>query len=150
MPKVRFETGQVVNFEQTPTQADIDEVAQRLGIQPQAPIQPTPQPQQKIDLPGVATGFGKEVVGGFAVPIARGLQGVGQRIIAGVDPRRTLEDVRRETGFRAFDLRDPKGQALQRQLEPVGPAEKLGARIGFGTTLVGAVGPTVLRTLPRS
>ena len=34
MPIVKFETGQEVNFESTPTQKDIDEVALKLGIQP--------------------------------------------------------------------------------------------------------------------
>jgi hypothetical protein len=50
MPKVRFETGQVVNFETTPTQKDIDEVAQKLGItkQPTAPVAPQEPTSQNI------------------------------------------------------------------------------------------------------
>src|SRR3990167_1855204 len=36
MPKVRFETGQVVNFDSMPSQSDIDEVASKLGINKQS------------------------------------------------------------------------------------------------------------------
>lgn len=46
MPKIRFETGQVVNFETMPTQRDIEEVALKLGIKKQEEVKQTSKLQK--------------------------------------------------------------------------------------------------------
>lgn len=75
MPRVKFENGQIVNFATTPTQADIDEVAQKLGITKQSIQQPQGFLQKTKDFLNPATGkalkFGVET---FISPLAREVQ----------------------------------------------------------------------------
>lgn len=77
---------------------------------------------------GIALGAGKQALG-IATGVSRGLQGFGQRVLAGIDPTKTLEDIRAETGFKSLDVAKPEGQAVQEALETRGVAEKTGARI---------------------
>ena len=79
-------------------------------------------------LGGVALGAGKQVLG-IATGFARGLQGGGQRILAGIDPTRTLEDIRGTTGLKSLDKTTQEGQSVIESLETRGVAEKTGARI---------------------
>lgn len=67
MVKIRFETGQVVDFQGTPTQADIDEVAKSLQIQkpveqPQESFITTREPNYKASVAGGVSDVPKNVV----------------------------------------------------------------------------------------
>lgn len=68
MAKIRFETGQVVNFDGDPTPQDIEEVAQKLNIRPAAVSTP-PQPKTSfsnkianfIGAKGITDQFGADI-----------------------------------------------------------------------------------------
>ena len=61
MPKVRFETGQVVNFDSMPSQSDIDEVASKLGIG---------QKQEKPSRPGFAENITQHPIRSIFRPVS--------------------------------------------------------------------------------
>lgn len=82
MAKIRFETGQVVNFDGNPTPQDVEEVAQRLGITKQAP-QTKPLGYGTTEggptaggLIGMAKGVGSSLLGGAQV-LTKGLERSG-------------------------------------------------------------------------
>lgn len=77
MAKIRFSNGQVVNFEGNPTQADVEEVAVKLGLQ-KAPA-PAAQPKSFLQKAGdVMTGVagftgGKKIAQGLGQGIANAM-----------------------------------------------------------------------------
>ena len=70
MAKIRFETGQVVNFEGDPTPADVEEVAKKLGISkaPQTDFQKAKNPFG----PSISTGEFLNQVGDVAKGVGKG------------------------------------------------------------------------------
>jgi hypothetical protein len=79
MAKIKFETGQTVNFDGQPSMADIEEVAKQLGIKASQPT-PTEQPVEKY---GVEKGALKGV--GSTLKETSGLlQSLGTNIMAGI------------------------------------------------------------------
>lgn len=146
MPKVRFETGQTVNFSTTPSQADIDEVASKLGIQKAQPAQMAAPTEQPMGFPekalratsdlavGAAKGLGSTIAGASAL---------GEKML--------LDPISRLAG------REPEkvklGTELQEKvLKPEGTAQK----IGFGAEQLaeffvpGAAPAKVAQTVSRS
>lgn len=79
---------------------------------------------------GAVSGFAKGAIKGFigdvARPTAQMLQGLGQRVVAGIDPTRTLEDVRGQTGLRSLDDRTAEGQSVVQSLKTKSTSETVG------------------------
>lgn len=50
MAKIKFSNGQIVNFDGTPTEADVEEVAKKLGIASEAQAPVTPSVEEKVPL----------------------------------------------------------------------------------------------------
>lgn len=75
---------------------------------------------------GFALGAGKSLIGG-TVGVAGMLQGFGQRVLAGLTPGKTYEDVRKETGLKSLKEEEPEGAGVLETLKPKGKAERAGA-----------------------
>lgn len=87
----------------------------------------------------VLKGVGKGALDS-SIGLARGLQGLGQRTIAAVDPTRNLEQVRKDTGFRS--LQGPDAAQIDTQLKAKNNAQKLGKVLEFAGELLYPVGAT--------
>lgn len=85
-------------------------------------------PQGEKGLGGVATGFTKGVLN-TSRNIAGGLQDVGQRFIAGIDPTRTYEDIKGTTGIKSISNTTQEGMGVRDILTAKGTAEKVGEGI---------------------
>ncbi len=90
MVKIRFETGQVVDFQGTPTQADIDEVAKSLQIQkpveqPKESFLTTREPNYKASMAGGASDVPTNVAKTFA-NIPSSARNLARDTIAPVNP----------------------------------------------------------------
>lgn len=118
MAKIRFETGQVVNFDGQPTKRDVEEVANRLGIKKEG----------VKGLGGVAVGAAKSFAEGIT-STAGLLQTGGQRFLGAITPGKTFQDIRKETGISALEKETPEAERLRGKLERRGRAEKVGAGI---------------------
>lgn len=135
MVKIRFETGQVVNFDGNPTQADIDEVAQKLNL---SGTKPTTSVGENIAM-GVAKGELSTIkeTGGL-------LQGMGQSILAGISTgakkllgqdttfAKEKEKVQATTGFKTLQRGTVEEQRAKEFVTPKGTAQE----IGFGAEKV--------------
>src|SRR3990167_3461153 len=75
-----------------------------------------------------------------AIGTAQLLQGAGQRVIAGVDPTRNLEQVRAETGFPS--LSGVEAERQREMLKAKTPEEKQGKAVEFIAELIYPVGKT--------
>lgn len=81
MTTIQFETGQKVNFDGTPTQNDIDEVAKSLNIQPKAPA---PQADPNAPAPpgsgfgGITHDLGNSIGGAFKSGVGQFKEGYAQ------------------------------------------------------------------------
>lgn len=108
----------------------------------QPPVLGNAQPPTKglgTKLGEFSTGFAK---GGLqtAIGTAQGLQGLGQRAVAAVDPTRNLQQVREQTGFPSLS-----GEEAERQnamLQATSPEEKLGKGAEFLAELFFPAGRT--------
>lgn len=104
MARIRFENGTVVNFNGNPTQADVEEVAKKLGI--------VKQNNQKQYVSEPEVGIGQSIAQGVASPflklyetgkdIVKGSYKIGQSLVAkakGEDERamQLLEESKKET-----------------------------------------------------
>lgn len=90
MVKIRFETGQVVDFQGTPTQADIDEVAKSLQIQkpveqPKESFLTTREPNYKASMAGGVSDVPTNVTKTFA-NIPSSARNLARDTIAPVNP----------------------------------------------------------------
>lgn len=85
--------------------------------------------QDKSSLQEFSTGFVKSGLG-FARNVAGGLQDVGQRVLAGVTPNKTYQDIKQTTGIKSISDTTKEGREVKQILEPEGTAQKLGAFIG--------------------
>ncbi|MFA6270810.1 MAG: hypothetical protein WC657_06425 [Candidatus Paceibacterota bacterium] len=87
--------------------------------------------QRGYDLPspggaqGFSTGFAKGALN-IAVGTAGMLQTAGQGVLAAVDPTKTFEEIRQETGVPGLDIKKPEGQFVQQTLKSQGTAERTG------------------------
>jgi len=83
------------------------------------------------DLPGGETGLSGFATGivkgglGIARETAQMAQGAGQRVLAAVTPS-SLEEIKRETGFKSLDETTPEGQGVAEILKTKTTAEKTG------------------------
>lgn len=126
MARVKFQTSEgekTVNFSGTPTQADIEEVAQRLNFKP--PIQ---QP------------VGTQGIGGFALGVSKGALStgvgastLGENIIKGIGRFITPKALEPRFGFAKTDQSSAQQLIPQAAYTPEGTAEKL----GFGAEQIG-------------
>jgi len=99
----------------------------RLVTDKQAFLQSTPSAEEGVQgVGGVAVGAGKGFLGN-ARSVAQFIQGTGQRVMAAVDPTRTYEEIKQQTGFKSLDNSKPEGQAVVNMLTPKGTAEKIGS-----------------------
>lgn len=87
------------------------------------------------DLPGqrgrsgitnFGVGFLKGAIGDVARPTAQLLQSFGQRIIAGITPSASYQDIRKKTGFESLKDETPEGQAVVDVLKTQGVGETSG------------------------
>lgn len=123
MVKIKFETGQTVNFDGTPTQRDINEISARLK-----PATEAPQPEGVRGPAGVAVGLGKSAAG-LAAGVGQLAQATGQRVLSAL-PGISLEQVRARTGVPALQRGAPEQQQLEERLRARGGAEKFGKVAG--------------------
>jgi len=103
-------------------------------------VQPNIQPKSLVQKAGdFSTGF---VKGGLETTIgtAQLLQGAGQKVIAGIDPTRNLEQVREQTGFPS--LGGAEAERQREQLKATSPEEKAGKAVEFVAELLYPVGKT--------
>ena len=112
MAKIQFETGQIVEFDGQPTQTDIDEVAKTFV---KTPIKKSRLEKTSQIVPNLAFGVLKE-----AGSILAGASSVGERLLQA--PLKTV-------GIKTFPQTGAEELGLQRKLEPVGTAQKIGAGI---------------------
>ncbi len=80
MAKIRFETGQVVNFDGTPTAADVEEIASKLGARRQQPARPPAQtisPADAAQQQKYATKFIPQFTKGLYEEAAFGKRAIG-------------------------------------------------------------------------
>lgn len=85
----------------------------------------------------VGIGFGK----GFlesSIGTARMIQGAGQRAVAAIDPTRTLDEVRSETGLRSLQGKD--AAQIDDQLKSTNTEQKVGKVLEFASSLFYPVG----------
>ena len=81
----------------------------------------------------VAVGFGKGITEG-AIGTAKILQGGGQRVLAGLDPTKTLEEVQSNTGFES--MKGEQAQQISEMLKSDNTGEKTGKVLAFVTELM--------------
>src|SRR3989339_1500050 len=136
MPKVKFETGQVVNFETMPTAQDIEEVAQKLGIQKKV------EPLKKTFL-NKAVDFGKDVLTSLGSTAVRSLV-ESSPIISAIDPSRQLRQRLPE------NIKTPIGDIGVRYSSD--PKKAVGQGFGDLANIVGGegAGSVVRKTLQKS
>jgi hypothetical protein len=77
---------------------------------------------------GFAQGFTKGLLN-TSRNVAMGLQTGGQKILAGIDPTKTYEDIRKETGLKSLKNETEEGKAVKDILTPRGKAEKIGKTV---------------------
>lgn len=98
-----------------------------------------PEPTKKGNpLADFSTGFAKGLLGS-AIGTAKTFQGAGQRVLAGVDPTRNLEQVRAETGFKS--LGGEQAKQIDEQLKSENTTEKVGKVVAFGAEILTPSGP---------
>ena len=157
MVKIRFETGQVVNFEGTPTQADIDEVSkgfepqttlQKIGSSLQTGLKAGAEEAQTEVLGPVASGLSAAAFGAPRAAIRDPLRTVGlsklaERFAPGVSQR--LKEVGGRVEEAVFpEQRTVGGKALR------GVAELGGLAKGGAAKLAGKVGGLVPKGAGRT
>jgi len=127
MSIIEFETGQRVEFDGIPTQADIEEVARSLKLsKPAKPIDTRSTYKKTSDVIG---DFSEGAVKGAistAKNTAGALQKVGQKILAGIDPTQTYEQIRQNTGIKSIDSGTEQGRAVDQILTPRGTVQNIG------------------------
>jgi len=126
MDKIQF--GQTIK-QKYPQYQDVDDnkladmVLQKYP-QYQTQIKQT-EPQGEKGLGGFATGFTKGILN-TSRNIASGIQDVGQRMLAGIDPTQTYSDLKGTTGFKSISNTTTEGRGVKDILTPRGTAEKIG------------------------
>lgn len=94
---------------------------------------------------GAAKGFVEGARG-----TAQLFQGAGQRVLAGIDPTRNLEETRNNTGFKSLDDRTQEGAGVRDSLFASNDTQKVGKVIGFGAELIaGGVTDDVTRGISK-
>ncbi len=117
---------------------------------------PTANNAQAINVKDFASGFGKGLLR-TTIGTAQGLQGLGQRIIAGVDPTQTLDQVRQNTGINAVNTFTPEGKDVDEMIqssnrgEKIGGAAEIAAEFLIPTKIVGTMATRGLsKILPKA
>ena len=91
--------------------------------------------KQGMELPGfrgrgtlanVGIGAVKGAIGDIARPTAQLLQSAGQRVIAGITPGKTYQDIRQETGFKSLQDETAEGQSVVESLKTEGAGQMTG------------------------
>lgn len=132
MATIQFSNGQKVEFNGTPTEADIQHVVQQLGLN--KPM----QPQGENGLQGFATGLGKSVAGTVS-GAGTLLQNIGTGVTKAILPA-SAENFFGvdQMGINALKTGTKQNQTLRQALEAKGFAEKLGKTTGdIGTFIAG-------------
>lgn len=81
----------------------------------------------------VAIGAGKGLIDS-SIQTARMLQGGGQRVLAGIDPTKTVEDVQATTGFKSFTGNE--AEQIDEQLKSTNTDQKVGKVLELGAELL--------------
>lgn len=132
MATIQFSNGQKVEFNGTPTEADIQHVVEQLGLN-----KPT-QTRGEKGLQGFATGIGKSVAGAVT-GAGTALQTLGTGITKAVLPQ-SLEQKFGvdQMGINALKPGTTQNQSLREALKAKGIAEKIGKTTGdIGTFIAG-------------
>ncbi|KKN70063.1 hypothetical protein LCGC14_0435100 [marine sediment metagenome] len=159
MTKIRFETGQVIDFDGTPTRQDIDEVAQQLNIKPVSPVtEEAPKRTSILPLVGQIAGG---IAGGVAgATVGRPFVGAGVGGVLGrtgareferqteeliEKPIRTIFETAKEPVFspiRSILRRTPEErEELGREIGITAGTEAVFAPVGIGfSKIIGVVG----------
>jgi hypothetical protein len=126
-----------------------EEYNKKFGIKPdiQTPSKPTmpiltnEQGGFGTALKDIAVGAGKSFIEG-AVGTAKLFQGGGQRILAAIDPTKSLEEIRQQTGFKSLDSSTPEGAGVDETLRAKSRGEQVGKVLGT----VGELGVGFVKT----
>lgn len=152
--EVKFDTGQVVRFENRPTQQDIEEVAQRLGVgrqqqQPAQPIQLERQPDLLDRLGNIGRGItsftGGRALGEFLGGTIARTPFLG-KAVTGIELTPQEREITRQQGPSTLDvLRSAGGAAATGALTAAGGAARganlltrIGQGAGIGAGFAGA------------
>jgi hypothetical protein len=149
MAKIRFENGTVVNFSGTPTSADVEEVATKLGLQKRG----TPdQPTGETGLKGFATGVAKgelSTLTGLGTMFSSGLSylpgKVGQFFKGGAEYGKELQ----QTVLQPKSTAEKVGKTTEQIAEffaPTGLVKK-GEAVLKGSTLLAKYTPAMQKTI---
>ncbi|MFH1052744.1 MAG: hypothetical protein V1779_17630 [bacterium] len=138
MSKIRFEDGTVVNFDGTPTQKDIEEVAQKLKVQKKQIVIPT---KQKEGLLGKVANIADKTIGKAAnFMFGKTAETVGSVIGAGAESAKELitnKPTKRIFTNKADALLGTPGQAAKNialtalELTPTGLGSKTTAKLAL-------------------
>jgi len=112
----------------------------RSGVQPTPPQKPEPSLLEKTADRG--EGFVKGLLES-SIGTARLLQSGGQRIVAGIDPTKNLQEVRAQTGFKSLQGAD--AQMIDEMLDSKSDEERQGKLAAFGAEVLLGGGANLIR-----